>query len=195
MRQFERINVVGTSGSGKSTFGRALAAALDLPFHEMDRLFWKPNWEESTDDEFFGKIREVTAQPRWVLDGNYTRSIAEKWRRVQLVVWLDLSFSRTLYRVTRRAVGRSVTRQELWPGTGNRESLAKAFLSKDSIIWWMMTSHGKNRRHYGAAMRNPEYAHIEFVRLTSPGQVARCLEELRSSAPPASGSGRAATRE
>lgn len=68
---FERINVVGTSGCGKTTFAREFASLLQLPLYEMDQLFWKPGWQQPSDDEFLSKVREVTSKPRWVLDGNY----------------------------------------------------------------------------------------------------------------------------
>ena len=48
-----KINVVGTSGSGKSTFSRTLATKLVHPYIEMDAIFWKANWQESSDEEFF----------------------------------------------------------------------------------------------------------------------------------------------
>ena len=69
--------------------------ARALPYWEMDALFWKPGWRESSDDELFAKVREVTAGPRWVLDGNYSRTLGIKWARVQLVIWLDPSFMET----------------------------------------------------------------------------------------------------
>lgn len=49
----KRINVVGTSGSGKSTFARKLAQTMQLPYIEMDKVFWKPNWVEPSNEEFF----------------------------------------------------------------------------------------------------------------------------------------------
>lgn len=42
----KRINVVGTSGSGKSTFGRQLSQQICAPYIEMDALFWQPNWKK-----------------------------------------------------------------------------------------------------------------------------------------------------
>ena len=61
----EKINVVGTSGSGKSTFSRMLAAKLSYPHLEMDAMFWKPNWQESSDEVFFAKLKGSLSQERW----------------------------------------------------------------------------------------------------------------------------------
>jgi adenylate kinase family enzyme len=177
--RFERINVVGTSGSGKTTFARELAELLNLPCYEMDQLFWKSDWRESSDDELLRKVYEVTSRPRWVLDGNYTRTIPIKWKQVQLVIWLDLSLVQTVLRVTKRTIKRSLTRKEIWPGTGNRESLRKAFLSKDSIIWWAITTYRDNRKKYSSIISSPAYSHICFIRLNSQTGVASFLNDMR----------------
>jgi adenylate kinase family enzyme len=175
LRQYRRINVVGTSGSGKSTFSRQLAERLDIPHYELDRLYWKPNWQESTDAEIVEKVREVAAEENWIIDGNYTITEAVKWSRAELVIWLDMSFARTFSRVTRRVFQRSFSQQEIWPGTGNRETLGKAFLTRDSILLWVLTSYRHNRRRYLAAMESPEYEHLQFVRLRSPREVEQFL--------------------
>lgn len=178
LRNCRRINVVGTSGSGKSTFARQLAMILQLPHIEMDALFWKPDWLESSDEEFFARIEDVTNQEEWVLDGNYTRTTPIKWRRVEMVIWLDMSFPRTFSRVTKRAFHRSISQQEIWPGTGNRETLRKALFSRDSIILWMLTSYRRNRQKYLETMNSPDYKQISFVHLTTPGEVNQFLEVL-----------------
>src|SRR5215510_13089404 len=115
----------------------------------------------------------------WVLDGNYTRTIPVKWKKVQAVIWLDPSLLRTVLQVIKRTIHRSLTQEELWPGTGNRESLRKAFLSKDSIILWAITSHQNSRKNYGSIMSSPAYSYISFIRLNSRTQVASFLEGLR----------------
>ncbi|MCG8379852.1 MAG: (d)CMP kinase, partial [Proteobacteria bacterium] len=73
MSAARRINVVGSSGSGKSTVAKKLAARINAPYVELDALNWKPNWTESTDDELFPDLESALAGDAWVLDGNYTR--------------------------------------------------------------------------------------------------------------------------
>ena len=107
-KQLQRINVVGSSGSGKSTFSRKLSAILSIPHIEMDAIFWQPNWQESDDNTFFSKLSaEIAPFSNWVLDGNYTRSIPIKWEKVDLVIWLDHSFIRTVFQAIRRAISRA----------------------------------------------------------------------------------------
>lgn len=163
-----RINIVGTSGSGKSTFARQLAQNLKLPYIEMDKLFWRPNWQEASREEFFADLKEALARhDGWVLDGNYSRTVPIKWQQADTVIWLDYSFGKTLYRAFTRAVGRIIDRTELWEGTGNRESFRLTFLSRKSILWWTITTHASVRRMYEAAIDDPQYSHIRFIRVRS----------------------------
>ncbi len=164
-----RINVVGVSGSGKSTLARALGEVLNLPYTELDSLFWQPDWTESTDAEFLPKVAAVAEQDQWIIDGNYSRTRDIKWARVQCVIWVDLPKWQTIKRVTARTIGRSWRKQVLW--SGNRETFAKGFLSKDSVILWSLTSYARVQAAYGAAMDADKYKHIYFIRLRSQQQI------------------------
>jgi adenylate kinase family enzyme len=177
-----RINVVGTSGSGKTTFSRKLAATLGIPAIELDRLYWEANWTQPNDDVFFERIAKALDAPNWVLDGNYDRTVPVKWRNVTTVIWLDYSFARTFAQSIRRAVGRAMTQEELWPGTGNRESFRQTFLSKQSVLLWMIKTHGKMRRRYQRVMNDPQFAALHFIRLQSPREARLFLEKI-SAAP------------
>ncbi|QPF81764.1 DNA topology modulation protein [Bradyrhizobium genosp. L] len=89
----QRVLVMGSSGSGKSTFARRLSGITGLPTVSIDALFWKPGWVESDRDEFRQRMIEVTEQPRWIMDGNYTRHGAGELRRklADTIIWFDLS--------------------------------------------------------------------------------------------------------
>lgn len=177
LRRSRRINVVGTSGSGKSTFSRELAAVLELPHHEMDAHYWLPGWQGRSDEDFHSRIAGVTAREAWVLDGNYTRTIPVKWARVECVVWLDYSLPVTFFRGVRRAVSRAVSRKEIWPGTENRESFRQTFLSRKSILLWTLQTHGANRRKYSDLAEKSEG--FPWIRLRHPRDAKALLEWLR----------------
>lgn len=163
----KKINVIGTTGSGKSTFSERLAKKLGYPCIHMDQLFWKANWEESSDDEFMAKVTAAVSREAWVLDGNYSRTSDIKWGQADTVIWLDCSFPRTFFQLLGRTITRAVTKEELWPGTGNRESFRKSFMSKDSIFMWLFRYYKINKRRYAALESTFESSHIKFVRLRS----------------------------
>lgn len=78
----KRINVIGSSGSGKSTFAKALAQKLDVTHIEMDKLFWKAGWQESTDHEFFSNLKNGPHAKRmgfgWKLFSNGKHKVARR---------------------------------------------------------------------------------------------------------------------
>ena len=164
--------MVGTSGSGKTTVGRALAARLDVPFIELDAIFHQPGWTALPREEFRARVADVVAADAWVLDGNYSSVLDIVWARADTVVWFDLPRTTVMRQLVPRTIGRMITRRELW--NGNRESL-KFLLNRDeSILWWAWTQHAKYASRFAAAMRNPDNAHLAFVRVRSRAE-ARAL--------------------
>lgn len=176
----KRINVIGTTGSGKSTLSKTLAEALGYPYLQMDQLFWKPNWQEPTDEEFFPILNEALTGDTWVLDGNYSRTSAIKWERVDAIIWIDLGFTRTLWQLLSRTVKRATVRKELWPGTGNRDSLSRAFFSKESILFWFLRTYHRNRVKYAKLMQSEDFANIQMIQLRSRREVERFIEQVRN---------------
>jgi len=164
-----RINIVGTSGCGKSTVGKHIAERLNVPYIQLDELFWKPNWAESTDEELYPKLEKALSADEWVLDGNYNRTTPIKWKRVQMVVYLDLPFHIVLYRIIRRSLLRGIRNEELWHG--NKETLWKHLFTRDSMILWTIKRFSMNRKRYTELFEKPEYSHIKFVRLCSDKEV------------------------
>ena len=174
-----KVNVIGTSGSGKSTLARGISQKLNIPYIELDALFWRADWQGTPDEQFFARLEEkMAASDSWVIDGNYKRSQPVKWRNIDLIVWVDYSFGRTLFQAVKRAATRAWGGQEIWPGTGNYETFRKSFFSRESIILWTLKTYRKNRRQYEALLRDPAWQHVRFVRLRSPQQTEVFLSDL-----------------
>jgi len=69
--------VTSASGAGGTTVGREIATRLDLPFYELDAIFWRPNWEEPDGDEFRKRVAKIVATDSWVIDGSYQSWIGQ----------------------------------------------------------------------------------------------------------------------
>ncbi|MFX0028078.1 MAG: adenylate kinase [Candidatus Hermodarchaeota archaeon] len=180
MEQGLKVNVVGTSSVGKTTFCKKLSKILSIPYIEMDALFWGPNWYMPSNEEFLPKLRLALKGSSWILDGNYhSRTTPLKWKSITTVIWLDFSFPRVLYQAVIRGTKRIISREELWPETGNRETL-KALFSKDSIVLFAIKSFRKIRKRYKAVMESDFYSNIQFIRLKSPKEVNLFLSKVKS---------------
>lgn len=175
----KKINIIGTSASGKSTFSELLATELDYPLIEMDRLFWKANWQESSDEEFFSELQQAMAGKTWVLDGNYSRTNFIKWPNVDTVIWIDYSFGRTVFQAFKRAISRIVNKTELWGKKGNVETFRRTFCSKKSIILWTLTNYWSNKKRYENLFLDPNLSHINFIKITNPKMANTFIQQIK----------------
>jgi len=175
-----RVVVGGETSAGKTTFSRALARRLDVPLIELDALFWGPNWTKPAPEGFRARVAEQIAQEAWVVDGNYSATRDLVWARADTFIWLDPPFRVLLWRLFRRTNRRIRTGEELWPGTGNRERFANAYLSRDSLYVWLVRAHRRHHRAWPHALARPEYAHLRVHRFHDPGEAARWLNSAGS---------------
>jgi adenylate kinase family enzyme len=161
----QRISIVGTSGTGKTTLAKQISQSLAIPHVELDYLHWEPNWVETPNDVMREKVSQALTGNSWVVDGNYSQVRDIVWGRGDTVVWLDYSFPIVMSRVIRRSFQRVVTQQEVC--NGNRETWKITF-SKDSVILWALTKYHKIRQEYPQLFAQPEYSHLRIVHLRSP---------------------------
>jgi hypothetical protein len=65
------VSVIGSTGAGKTTFGRELARRLNVPFVELDSIYHQANWTPLPDEDFRRAVAGRIAGDSWVVDGNY----------------------------------------------------------------------------------------------------------------------------
>jgi adenylate kinase family enzyme len=172
----ERIAIVGTTGSGKSTLGLALAKRRGRPLVDLDALFWRPQWTPTPREEFRARVSEALAGPAWIVAGNYGQARDIIWARADTLIWLDYPLALTLSRLFRRTVSRIVTQEELWGG--NRETWRAQFASRDSLFLYALQTHHRRRQEFAAALATPEYAHLTVIRFHRPAEMEAWLERV-----------------
>jgi adenylate kinase family enzyme len=169
----KRVAVITTaSGCGGTTFGKALAERLGVPYVELDALFWRPGWVESTSEELRAAVEPIVATDAWVIDGGYWGRLGDVVvKRSELVVWLDLRIATWLPRLLRRTMRRIVRREVLW--NGNRETFRGAFLGRDALIPYMLRNYRRRRRVYPDRLSS-----YDHVRLRSQREVEDFLRSV-----------------
>jgi adenylate kinase family enzyme len=180
-----RVSVVGSTGSGKTTIGRELAAILGVPHVELDSLAWGPRWSIVPAAIFQRRVRDAIGGDGWVVDGNYGGQGAREivWERADTVVWLDFPLWVILSRLFHRTNARIRSRRELWPGTGNIETFRGQYLSASSLYVWALKTYRRRRRQYEDLLALPQYAHLRVHRFTRPQDADAWLRAQRDAVP------------
>jgi adenylate kinase family enzyme len=161
----QRISVVGTTGSGKTTLARQISQRLAIPHVELDALHWQPNWTPTSISVFRNRTSQALTGNNWVVDGNYSQVRDIVWSRANTVVWLDYPLPVIMARLLRRSWRRVVMQEELW--SGNKETWRQTF-SRDSILLWALKTYRRRRKEYPILLSQAEYAHLKVVHLQSP---------------------------
>lgn len=167
----QRIVILGNCGGGKSTLAAQLGDAFDLPVYHLDRLFWKPGWVESERDEFDARVLAVAATERWVIDGNYTRTLQVRIDRADLIIYIEISRTLAVYRVVRRSIAHwGRTRPDM--GDDCPDHIDPAFLA---FVW-----NYPNRRgaEYPQMLEEARSVVTRVVVLRAGREVTRYVEKL-----------------
>jgi adenylate kinase family enzyme len=165
----ERILIIGCGGAGKSTMARQLGDKLQIPVVHLDKLFWKPGWVESSREEIDAKIMAEMAKPQWIMDGNYNRTLEERMRHCDTIIYLDFSRFACLMGVLKRVITTYGTvRPDM--GEGCPERFDWEFLQ---WVW----NYNKNKRESNYRLLNGA-THAETIVLKNRRAVKKFLKSL-----------------
>lgn len=170
VNKMERIIIIGCAGAGKTTLSRQLQEKLGLPVVHLDQIWWSPgNWEHLERDAFDQALLLELEKPRWIMEGNYDRTLPMRLERCDTVIWLDyirfVCMGRWLKRI---AVNWGKVRSDMAPGCLERFEWAFA---KD--IWKF---NDDKRGAYEILLSNQ--SHKEIYRFRTDRQLKRFLETI-----------------
>ncbi|MGN0513297.1 MAG: adenylate kinase, partial [Lachnospiraceae bacterium] len=84
-----KIIVIGCPGAGKSTFARKLRDVTGLPLYYLDMLWHKPDQTNISREEFDIRLNEIVKSDRWIIDGNYLRTLEMRLNECDTVFFMD----------------------------------------------------------------------------------------------------------
>lgn len=120
-RKMRKVLVIGSGGSGKSTFAARLGKRTRLPVIHLDTLFWHAGWQETPREEWAALVEELLKGDEWIMDGNYGGTMERRLAACDTVVFLDLPRTLCLWRVVARSMRyRGRTRPDMPEGCNER---------------------------------------------------------------------------
>ena len=146
----ERVIIIGCGGAGKSTLARKLGDKTGLPVIHLDQIWWGPGfWQHMEREEFDQRLAEEIAKPRWILDGNFNRTLEVRLAQCDTVIYLD--YPRLV--CLKNWIGRVIKN---W-------GHARSDMAEGCQEWfdpefavWIWNFNKKNRARYYALLKNLE---------------------------------------
>ncbi|MGN0838902.1 MAG: adenylate kinase [Pyramidobacter sp.] len=84
-----RVIVIGCPGAGKSTFARRLRDKTGLPLYYLDMLWHRADRTTVSAEEFDGELEKILNGEKWIIDGNYLRTMPARLEACDTVFFLD----------------------------------------------------------------------------------------------------------
>lgn len=169
MKRYRKICVLGNSGSGKSTLARQLAEVTNLPLIHLDKLFWRPGWIEASQEEFDSALAKVLESDRWIIDGNYKKTLKLRLEKTDLVIMFDYSPLFCLWRAIRRSWKEKV-RPDMAEGCRERF---------DFSFYWYILNYNRRVRPQMVEMLQNNHGNFDICFIKSERDLYRLLESFK----------------
>lgn len=166
----ERILIIGCGGAGKSTLARKLGEKLDLPIVHLDQIWWAPgNWQHREREEFDQLVLAELEKPRWIMDGNFNRTIPMRLAKCDTVIYLDVGRMTCLLSWIGRVIKNwGHARADMAPG-------CKEWFDPE-MAQWIWNFNKQNRENYYRLLNEAEG--VETIVLKNRRMVKRFLKSL-----------------
>ncbi len=98
----QKVIVIGSPGSGKSTFSRALRDKTDIPLYYLDIIYHKSDRTTVSKEAFDSRLCEILEKDSWIIDGHYSRTLDMRLEKCDTVFLFNLPKKVCLDSVTHR---------------------------------------------------------------------------------------------
>ncbi len=155
----QRICIIGPSSSGKSTLAQHLSEKLGTPVHHIDLIAHIPgtNWKRRPDSELFATHDILIKGEKWIIDGNYSGCMPQRFSHADTVIWIDPPLWGTIWRYIIRSLRNDPTRPGKLYGAKRELNL--------HLIKYTLVNYPRNRIKYREILaQNP---HLNIITVKS----------------------------
>ena len=152
----KRVMIIGCGGSGKSTLARQLGEKTGLPVIHLDQIWWAPgSWQHLERPEFDEILKAETEKPRWIIDGNFNRTMELRLEKCDTVIYLDYSRWVCLLSWIKRVITNwGKARPDMAPGCAE-------WFDPEMALWiWNFNKQNRKRYHELLQAQSGKEIHI-----------------------------------
>lgn len=114
---YRKVLIVGCGGAGKSTLAVDMGKRFGLPIVHLDKLWWLPNWQTRSEQEFDELLNGELVKDDWIIEGNYLRTFKTRLKYADFCIFLDYDTELCVQSVYERAEKyKGVTRPDMTDG-------------------------------------------------------------------------------
>ncbi len=117
----QRVLIIGNCASGKSTLAKKLHAITQLPIIHLDQHYWNPGWIETPKEMWEAKIKVLSMQESYIMDGNYSGTLAMRLKQSDTLIYLEQNSLKCFWRAVKRILKyKGRTRPDMHEGCPER---------------------------------------------------------------------------
>ncbi|MGG4342547.1 DNA topology modulation protein FlaR [Paenibacillus lautus] len=102
-----RIHIIGSVGSGKTTLARTLSSQFHIPYYELDNVVWEraePDDIRRSEADRDAMLISIINTKCWIIEGAHLNWVSPSFDRADLIVFLNPSYSIITYRIITRFI-------------------------------------------------------------------------------------------
>ncbi|NOU98526.1 AAA family ATPase [Paenibacillus planticolens] len=101
-----KIHIIGSVGSGKTTLARNLSRKYSVPYYELDNVVWIRHGSEDirrSDEERDKYLDNIIRSDRWIVEGAHSHVwVFKSFQNANLIIFLDTPYVLRIFRITKR---------------------------------------------------------------------------------------------
>lgn len=103
----QKIHIIGSIGSGKTTLARKLSEQLYLPHYELDNMVWERKKSGDVKKSARGRdnyLMSTIRKERWIIEGVQHGWVSAFFEKADLIVFLNTGCTKRKWRIIKRFI-------------------------------------------------------------------------------------------
>ncbi|UOE94659.1 AAA family ATPase [Alkalihalobacillus sp. LMS39] len=107
-----KIHIIGSVGSGKTTLAKLLSKQRNIPYCELDNVVWDRTESEDrrrTDEQRDKLLKTVISKQTWIIEGSHHKWVSASFAAADVIIFLNTNYRTRQRRIIKRFLLQKLT--------------------------------------------------------------------------------------